>query len=99
MAQQLVIDEISDSAPTALQAVKLLAMYLLDGDQKVRATSVAVDTHGTPNWDLAHLCSRQRLSLKQFALSPRRWISAVSVAQSSVKNQHGQVIAVIFLRY
>ncbi|CAM6116918.1 unnamed protein product [Calypogeia fissa] len=31
---QLVVDEISSSAPTALQAVKLLALYLSGGDKK-----------------------------------------------------------------
>eukprot|EP00252_Welwitschia_mirabilis_P012565 TRINITY_DN276_c0_g1_i1.p1 TRINITY_DN276_c0_g1~~TRINITY_DN276_c0_g1_i1.p1 ORF type:complete len:290 (-),score=33.50 TRINITY_DN276_c0_g1_i1:164-1033(-) len=36
---QLVIDEINDSAPTALQAVKLLALYLSGPDQKDSALS------------------------------------------------------------
>lgn len=31
----MVIDEINDAAPTALQAVKLLALYLSGGAQKV----------------------------------------------------------------
>jgi coatomer protein complex subunit epsilon len=36
---KLVIDEISDAAPTALQAVKLLALYLSGGAQKDKALS------------------------------------------------------------
>lgn len=36
---QLVIDEINDAAPTALQAVKLLALYLSGGAQKDKALS------------------------------------------------------------
>lgn len=35
MKLQLVIDEINDSAASALQAVKLLALYLSGGEQKV----------------------------------------------------------------
>lgn len=38
-ATQLVIDEINSSAPTALQAVKLLALYLSGSQEKVRDLS------------------------------------------------------------
>jgi coatomer protein complex subunit epsilon len=34
---QLVIDEVNDSAPTAVQAVKLLALYLSGGEKKDQA--------------------------------------------------------------
>ena len=40
MKMQLVIDEINDSAASALQAVKLLALYLSGGEQKVCSSSV-----------------------------------------------------------
>jgi hypothetical protein len=40
-AAQLVISEISDSAPTALQAVKLFAIYTSQPAQRVRPCSAA----------------------------------------------------------
>lgn len=40
---QLVIDEISDSSPTALQAVKLLAKYLADPSSKDQILQTITD--------------------------------------------------------
>lgn len=55
---QLVIDEINDSAASALQAVKLLALYLSGGEQKVCSSSVTwplnffVSVMSTHYWDV-----------------------------------------------